>query len=116
MRVFLGLALVVCSGLAAWAEPQDGVWECSYVDGPPGPMGQLEISGLAYSLVAPNTEPNSGELVQEGEMLRVSAGILLDTYGLNGIVGVVDDSTPETFGELILSSVGLPVASCLLQD
>jgi hypothetical protein len=115
MRAILGLALVLCSGLTASAAPQDAIWDCTYVDGPPGPLGQLEISGLAYTLVAPNTEPNSGELVQEGEMLRVSAGILLDTYGVNGIVGVVDDSTPETFGELILSSVGLPVASCLLQ-
>jgi hypothetical protein len=54
--------------------------------------------------------------VQEGKALRVATGILLDTYGLNGIAGVVDDSTSEAFGELILSSVGLPVASCQLQN
>jgi hypothetical protein len=102
--------------LAAWAEPQDGVWECSYVDGPPGPMGQLEISGAEYTLLAPNTAPSGGELVQEADALRVASGILIDTYGINGIAGIVDDSTPETFGELTLSSVDLHVASCRLPD
>ncbi len=116
MRIFLGLVLVAISGAAAWAEPQDATWDCIYVDGPPGPLGLLEISGPNYTLVAPNTEPSSGELKQEAEMLRVASGILLDTYGINGIAGTVDDSTPETFGALMLSSVGLPVASCQLQN
>jgi hypothetical protein len=116
MRVCWGLALAVCGGMAAWAEPQDAVWDCIYIDGVPGSLGQLEILGAEYTLVAPNTEPSGGELVQEGDTLRVATGILLDTYGLNGIAGVVDDSTPETFGELILSSVGQPVASCTLPN
>jgi hypothetical protein len=116
MRVYLGLVLAACSGMAALAEPQDALWDCIYIDGVPGPLGQLEIMGSEYTLAAPNTEPSGGELVQEGESLRVASGILLDTYGLNGIAGVVDDSTPETFGELILSSVGEPVASCTLPN
>ncbi|MCU0904395.1 MAG: hypothetical protein MUE83_11040 [Tabrizicola sp.] len=112
MRIYLGLALAACSGLAAWAEPQDGKWDCIYVDGPPGPLGQLDISGSEYTLLAPNTAPSSGELVQEADALRVGSGILLDTYGVNGVTGMVDKSNPDAFADLLLSSVGTPVASC----
>jgi hypothetical protein len=116
MRIYLGLALAACSGLAAWAEPQDGTWDCIYTDGPPGPLGQLDISGTEYTLLAPNTQPTSGELVPEAEAFRVATGILLDTYGINGIAGTKDDSNPDTFAELLLSSVGTPVASCQPQN
>jgi hypothetical protein len=116
MRIILGLLLAAGGGMAAWAEPQDAVWDCIFVDGPPGPLGQLEIRGAEYTLLAPNTELSGGALVQEEGALRVASGILLETYGINGIAGIVDDSTPETFGELTLSSVGLHVASCRLPD